>query len=265
MRGLNKKWLKKDLSFGEADYEKMHRAFWQNHEATTVYRVLPATQTEALVHRCRKRHVSVNSALYVAFLAAQSRVQGEGRDEDRNVLVPVDLRDYLRQRADEALGLYSSALRLRFVVPPDAPFWRATQLFDAEVKRRLTDKNVFASQRINALHPSLLDGLAFAMHGDLDDPMACGLVERVLGKMRTGILVSNLGRLELPVEYGDLRLAALRPPAIYAGNAEKALEVLTFDGRMHLTMTFDGRVVDEGTVRAVVDAAMGILGDPAGW
>jgi hypothetical protein len=84
--------------------------------------------------------------------------------------------------------------------------------------------------QMNALHPSLLDGLAFAMHGALDDPMAQRLVERVQGKMRTGILVSNLGRLDLPTDYGGLCLSAIRPPAIYAGNAEKAPELLTLGG-----------------------------------
>ena len=101
--------------------------------------------------------------------------------------------------------------------------------------------------------------LAFAMHGDLDDPMARKLVERVQAKMRTGILVSNLGRLDLPTDYGDLHLSAIHPPAIYAGNAEKALEVLTFGGRIYLTLTFDASAVGERTVRAVKDAALQLL------
>lgn len=102
------------------------------------------------------------------------------------------------------------------------------------------------------------------MFGALDDGMARRMAERVRAKMRTGMLVSNLGRLDLPLAYGDLRLEALRPPAIYAGNAQKALEVLTVGGRMHLTLTFDPARVAAETVRAVREAAMGILAAPDG-
>jgi hypothetical protein len=195
----------------------------------------------------------------VAFLAAQHRVQGgDGRGFD-NVLVPVDFRDHLAQQTGKALGLYASAVQLDFAYPAGKPFWAVAQDFDHRVQAQLTDQNIFASQRMNALHPSLLDGLAFAMFGDLDDDMARGLAERVRTKMHTGILVSNLGRLDLPLDYGNLHLEAIHPPAIYAGNAEKALEVLTIGGRMHLTLTFDRSVVPAETVRAVEETAMQIL------
>jgi NRPS condensation-like uncharacterized protein len=263
MNAMNKRWLKKGISFAEPDYRDMHSAFWKTHHGTVYAWSLTESETSALVRRCRQSDISVNSALYVAFLAAQHRVQGSD-ERFSNVLVPVDFRDYLTRRTGKALGLYASAVQLEFAYPADRPFWDVAADFDERVQAQLTEKNVFASQRMSALHPALLDGLAFAMFGDLDDPMAQRLVERVRGKMRTGILVSNLGRLDLPVTYGDLRLEALVPPAIYAGNAEKALEVLTVGGKMYLTLTFDRSVVAAETVTAVRDAAMQILIGPEG-
>jgi NRPS condensation-like uncharacterized protein len=255
---MNKKWLKKGISFTERDYQEMHSAFWKAHAGTVCSWSLAEPETSALVGRCRQRGVSVNSALYVAFLAAQHRVQGSD-ERFGNVLVPVDFRDYMTQHAGKALGLYASAVQIQFPCPADRPFWAVAADFDERVQEQLTEKNVFASQRTSALHPRLLDGLAFAMFGDLDDPMARRMVGRIQAKMRTGILVSNLGRLDLPVDYGDLRLDALIPPAIYAGNAEKALEVLTVGGRMYFTLTFDRSAVAAGTVRALRDRAMQIL------
>jgi hypothetical protein len=180
-------------------------------------------------------------------------------------LVPVDFRDYLTQRVGEALGLYASAIQLQFEYEADKPFWAAAQAFDEVVRQQLTNKHIFASQRMNALHPSLLDGLAFAMFGELDDKMVRRLAERVRTKMRTGVLVSNLGKPDLALDYGDLHLEAIIPPAVYAGNAEKALEVLTIGGRMFLTLTFDQSVVPGDTVGAVRDAAMQILTSPGSW
>jgi len=103
------------------------------------------------------------------------------------------------------------------------------------------------------------------MFGELDDRMARGLADRVQRKMHTGMLMSNLGRLDLPLDYGDLHLEALIPPAVYAGNAEKALEVLTLGGTMYLTLTFDPSVIAGDTVSAVKDTAVQILAQSAGW
>ena len=265
MRRVNRRWLKKGISFDESDYQDLHRRFWEKHEAAIFSWFLTGQETSALVARCRQRKISINSALYAAFLVAQHRVQGGDRDEFSNVLVPVDFRDYLTQDASKALGLYASALQLRFDIEPGKPFWETAQNLGARIKQQLTDKNVLASQRMNAFHPSLLDGLAFAMFGELDDKMARGLVERIRGKMRTGILVSNLGRLDFSTDYGDLFLAAIIPPAIYAGNAEKALEALTIGGKLYLTLTFDESNVSRETVNEVKKVAMQILTEPDGW
>jgi hypothetical protein len=87
MQVMNKKWLRKGISFSEGDYRDLHRAFWEKHEATILSWSLTESETSALVWHCRQRQVSVNSALYVAFLAAQDRVQGKTVVGHDNVLV----------------------------------------------------------------------------------------------------------------------------------------------------------------------------------
>ncbi len=265
MKMMNKKWLAKGFGFDEADYHKLHQNFWRERQAKVLTWALSKEQTSVLVERCRMENASVNSAVYAAFLAAQDKAQDTSQDFYKNVMVPVDFRDYLTQEVGKALGLYASAVKLQFRHDPETPFWETVRILDRSINKKLTEKNIFASQRSNALHPNLMDGIAHAMFGDFDDDMAQNLAERMQNEVRTGILVSNLGRLDLPSQYGYLQLAWIKPPAVYAGNAEKALEVLTIGGRMHFTLTYGEMEITDTIVEQVKKIATEILTRGADW
>ncbi len=265
MRSVNKRWLAKGLSFDEGDYQLLHQNFWKDREAKILSWALSEELTSALVQRCRVENASVNSAVYTAFLAAQHQVQDTRRDFYDNIMVPVDFRDYLAQKTGRALGFYASAVKLRFKYDGDQPFWETVRSLDRSVRKQLTEKNIFASQRTNAFHPSLMDGIAHAMFGDLGDEMAQKLAGRMQDEARTGILVSNLGRLDIPTKYNHLDLTWIKPPAVYAGNAEKVLEVLTVAGRMHFTLTYGEMDIADEAVEQVKSIATKILAGEGGW
>jgi NRPS condensation-like uncharacterized protein len=262
---MNKKWLAKNLRFGEADYQKLHRKFWKDRQAQVLSWSLSREQTAVLIERCQMEHVRVNSAIYAAFLAAQHQCQQTSLDYYKNVMVPVDFRKYLNRDISQALGMYASAVKLQFKYDATKPFWETVGVLDRKIQRKLTEKNIFASQRSRLFHPSLMDGIAQAMFGDFRDEMAQGLAERMQQEVRTGVLVSNLGRLDFPAQYKHLELEWIKPPAVYAGNAEKAVEVLTIAGRMHFTLTFGEMDISPSRVKQVKAAAMKILTDGADW
>jgi NRPS condensation-like uncharacterized protein len=176
-------------------------------------------------------------------------------------MVPVDFRNYLTQDIGEALGMYASAVKLQFKYDPDIPFWETVRSLDQKIKKQLTEKNIFASQRSGTLHPSLMDGIAHAMFGDLNDEMARNMAKRMQNAVRTGVLVSNLGRLDVPSQFNGLELAWISPPAVYAGNAEKAAEVLTIAGRMRFTLTYGEMDLADETVEHLRIAATKILAE----
>jgi hypothetical protein len=106
-----------------------------------------------------------------------------------------------------------------------------------------------------------MDGIAFAMFRNLQDEMACNMAERMQNAVRTGVLVSNLGRLDIPTQFNGLDLAWISPPAVYAGNAEKAVEVLTIAGRMRFTLIYGAINITDETVEHLRVAATKILTD----
>ena len=84
------------------------------------------------------------------------------------------------------------------------------RIIDKKIKQRLTNKNIFQGQRLNLLFPSLMDGLVFAKQGKLNDKMVLNLLKKKgWDKLFAGIIISNLGNLDIPVDYGNLHLEAV--------------------------------------------------------
>jgi NRPS condensation-like uncharacterized protein len=264
-RLVNKSWEKKEITFDERDFQDLHRTFWQRHEGRMLAWALTESQTSALVSRCREENVTVNSALVTAFVAAQNEVQSS-HERLNNVVVSVDYRNRLTRPVGEAFAFYASSVRPRLEYVPGESFWHVARTFHERIKDLLTDENVFSSQRLNGVHPSLLDGLVFAKYGKLDDKLAARLVERMgLNKVQASLLVTNLGRLTFPADYGPLHLAEMYGPYVYSDTVEKYWGVMTVGSRMYFTLCWGETIVDSDTVREVRDAAMNHLGKAVGW
>jgi NRPS condensation-like uncharacterized protein len=262
---VNWAWERKDIAFDPTDNRDLHRTFWQDHRGHMLAWALTEAQTSALVSRCRRERVTVNTALTTAFVAAQNQIEPP-RDYLNNVVVSVDFRDRLTRPVDGACAFYASAVRPELEYQPGTPFWDAARAFHTQIRQLLTDENVFESQQLSAFSPSLLDALAFVKYDKLEDKLARRMVERMgIDRIGASLVVTNLGRLDVPVSYGSRRLAALYGPYVYSDTIEKYLGVATVGGRMHFTLCSGERLIENETVEAVRDAAMDHLRRAAAW
>ena len=84
---------------------------------------LAESATSALVERCRREQVTVDSALWTAFLAAQYRVQGDSEAFRSQAGMAVSTRDGLSVPVGDALGFYASSLTAELKHDPRASFW----------------------------------------------------------------------------------------------------------------------------------------------
>jgi NRPS condensation-like uncharacterized protein len=262
---VNWAWERKDIAFDAADYRDLHRTFWQDHRGHMLAWALTEAQTAALVSRCRRERVTVNTALTTAFVAAQEQVEA-GRDYLNKIVVSVDFRDRLTRRVDEAFAFYASAVRPELEYQPGIPFWDVARTFHTQIQQLLTDENIFESQQLSAFSPSLLDALAFVKYDRLEDKLAQRIVERMgIDRITASLVITNLGRLDIPVNYGSRHLAALYGPYVHSDTVEKYLGVATVGGRMRFTLCSGETLIDNETVEAVRDAAMDHLRRAAGW
>jgi hypothetical protein len=89
--------------------------------------------------------------------------------------------------------------------------------------------------------------------GDLVSPE---MVSRSFLKVRYDLSISNLGRLDFPVQYGPLQLQALYGPSLGGNPEDIVLGVITIAGKIHFTLTFTKRKLNLTQAAGIKESAM---------
>jgi len=186
---------------------------------------LTADETAALVRRCRAEGVTVQAALCAAFLTPFAE-----RQPDRPVRraeIPVDLRSRLIRPVGDA---YASMVGLTIVDVDCAPgnLWDAARSAAAALAG-MRAADMFAVPPVTIPLTGKMLRPPWDIHYDLS--------------------ISNLGRIDIPAEYGELRLESIFGPVFPAtGPDHLILGVSTFGGRMRCT--YSSRRPDAGELMA---------------
>jgi hypothetical protein len=109
---IGQKWAEEGVFFDHQDYEILAKTYWDNYHHALFSIELSEAETRALVTRCRKEGVTVNSAFTAAFSGAQSFVQDERPYHARSIAA-ASLRDRLPNPPGEAVGYYALGVELR--------------------------------------------------------------------------------------------------------------------------------------------------------
>lgn len=245
---MNKKWMRKNIQFSQQDYNRMHESFWKKRQTCVILESITEDEFSPFIKQCRLEECSVNSAIYVAFLLAQLHVQHELNER---VLIPIDLRSYLSPPLEDVFGYFASALVIKNVIDGKIGFWETVRNFEKEVNRNKKIKNVFSFINTTLFEPSLLDAAIFAQNGNLEDEQALKLSAQIFNKLGTKLMVSNLGKIDIPKHYGELELLDIVPPILISGNSEKVIEFVTFGEHMNFSITHDPRIVTTQVVENV--------------
>ena len=279
---MNRKWAKEAVYFDQADYEALTEAYWANYHHELLSIELSEGETSALVARCRKEQVTVNTALTAAFSGAQSYVQGEQPYQAKTVIA-ADLRDRLPHAPGEGLGMYAGGVELKLEYEHERGFWENARQFHKKVKPAFTNKNMFGAI-LNWLYldPTICEAMSFKVLGNLvpsDSPrheklsafaqrrdVVLRLLQRdnldTLEAKYWGTAVTNLGRLDFPTAYGPLELERLimQPGGgIPLANANLVLGAVTCAGRLSLVVEYAREAVDAAIMQKVKDQAMAYL------
>jgi len=245
---MNNKWMKKNIQFSQKDYNRMHESFWKKRQTGVIVETITKDDFSPFLNQCRLKECSVNSAIYVAFLLAQLQVQQELNER---VLIPIDLRGYLSPPLENVFGYYASALVIKNVVDGKNGFWDSVRKFDKEVKRSKRMKNIFSFINTALFEPSLLDAAIFAQNGMINDKQALKLSDQIFNKLGTQLMVSNLGKIDIPKSYGELELLDIVPPILISGNTQKVIELATFNEHMNFSITHDPNIVSTKVIKDI--------------
>jgi NRPS condensation-like uncharacterized protein len=281
---MNQKWAEESVFFDHEDYKILTKAYWDNYNHEIFSIELSEEETSALVARCRKENITVNSALTAAFSGAQSFVAGE-KPYHAKIVVAASLRDRIPNPAGEGMGFYAGAVELKFKYNHKKSFWENALKFHRKIQPKFTNKNLF-SDILNWLYlePTMFEAFHFKKLGGLvpsdsiryeklsafskKEDVVLRILERdnieSLETKHWGTAVTNLGRLDFPKTYGALELDRLimQPGGgIPLANVNMVLGAVTCSGKLSLVVEYAEQAVDTETMRRAKDKAMEFLLD----
>ncbi|MCP4538636.1 MAG: hypothetical protein GY832_15995 [Chloroflexi bacterium] len=282
MNRINQKWQNDQIFFDQEDYADLNQAYWNKYTHQMLAIELSKAQTTALVERCRKENVTVNSALTAAFVGAQTIVQGE-KPHHSSIGVAGSLRDRLQRPIGQVMGFYAGITSLKYKYNGKSSFWENARRVHQKVKPLYTNKNLFQESLTWCyLDLGILEALTFKMIGGLVPPHATrydklsafskrdDLVSSILKREKMdsldqiimGTAVTNLTRMDFPTEYGALGLDRLimNPGGAFPlAMVNIVLGAVTCAGKLSLLVEYAEETIDTSTMEKVKDKAMEFL------
>jgi NRPS condensation-like uncharacterized protein len=281
---INKKWAQTRVFFDQEDYRTLSEAYWTKYTHQMLSVELSEDQTSALVDRCRKENVTVNSALTTAFVGAQYVVQGD-KPYHSSIGVAGNLRDRLQKPAGEVMGFFAGVVRPKCRYDVKIGFWENARRFHRKIRPLYTNKNLFQDPLTWCyLDPSILEALNFKRLGGLVPPdspryeklsafgkrddVVLALLKREkvdsLDRIFMGTAVTNLTRMDFPRTYGPLELDRLimNPGGAFPlATVHLVLGAVTCSGKLSLVIEYAEQAVDTRTMAEIKDKAMQFLLD----
>ncbi len=246
---INKKWAARDMRFSWSDMYRLHEEFWQHNTKIQVLAwAMEPDDTASLVERSRAEKVTVNSALWTAFLAAQYDIQVDRRRYRQRSALAVNTREKLRISAGESFGFYASSLTVKLPYSPRKSFWDNARKIHARISKELVRTNLFRMLSSEQIHPTLLDSLYFRKYGLLDSTIPNQFLRKMGWHQITyGYALTNVGRFDIPTSYGPLELEGVYGPLFYSDVEEKMVGVITVGGRLSFLHASRETVVGDAT------------------
>ena len=281
---IKKKWAEEIVFFDQEDYMVLTKTYWDNYQHELFSIELSEEETSALVARCRKENVTVNSAITAAFSGAQSFVAGE-KPHHAKTAIAASLRDRLLNPPGEAVGYYASGFELELKYNHRQSFWDNARKYHNKIKPNFTNKKVFGdlpgwlqmdSNIYEALNFKKLGGLVpidspryekLSDFGKREDVVVRLLQRAKMETLETKLLgpaITNLGRLDFPKTYGALELDRLimQPGGAFPlVHVNMVIGAVTCSGKLSLVLEYAEQSVDTATMEKIKDKAMEFLLD----
>ncbi|MEL7671345.1 hypothetical protein [Methanobacterium sp.] len=254
MRRVNRKWDKQQVLFDDVDYHDIHKAYTQKYKHRIIVEELSLSQTSDLVEWCHKNHVTVNSALSVAFLAGRRSIRGESSDNNHTIQIAVNIRDRFKKPVKRVFGLLASGIKFEFEYLPEKTFSDNVSLFHQKVQHELNGNKILEPLIGYYIDPTLVDGINFATYGRwLTDEFsryeklsgfiknksnkAVAISNQMVNNM-PGLMISNLGAIKTQKGYDSLKLDHLYFVTSSSPFLDIVAGVVTASGKLTLTLNY---------------------------
>ncbi len=278
---FNKKWQKEPIYFNQQDYESLTAAYWKRYKHCMISIELSESETSALVDRCRKEQVTVNSAISTAFAGAQKIIDTSRFNS--NIAVAGSLRNRLTKPVGEEMGFYAGAVTLKFDYDEKKDFWENGRAFHKKITSLYTNKKLFDDPMTwSLLNPCILESRDFKVLGKFvspDEPnysklssfaekedFVYSLLKREkiesIKNILLGTAITNLTRMDFPKTFGSLELDRLimNPGGAFPlPTVRIVVGAVTASGKLSILLEYAKETVDTATMEKIKDQATDFL------
>jgi hypothetical protein len=218
-----------------------------------VSKTLLKDETEKLVTRCRKEKTSVHGALCAAYFQAVVEFSQKKQDKKDPRIIgcmsPVDMRPHFEVPPGDDMGYYIGlAFHNQLIGTDESTFWSAAR----EVKESLMAEIKYGGDIV------VTHGI-----GKLLDIYPPGLdLARGVVEANPVTIATNMGRVNIPDHYCDLKLEGIHFPLAIQGLSVTTIAVTTFQGHMVINFLYtypffskqDGEVMAENMMKRLKGA-----------
>ncbi len=188
---------------------------------------LPQAETSQLINRCKQEQTSVHAALCTACLLALNEIKEVNQSCIQKVASPISIRNRLSLPVGESFGFFAGRIISSVNYKLGMDFWDMARNFKQDLTNQIRDdKLAILFFRTKAILPivanSTLRKYFFSILKFFDN-----------GKLNYDLAVSNLGRLDFPIQYGSLTLEAMYGPIINTNEGENILGVCTIGNQLY--------------------------------
>jgi hypothetical protein len=208
-----------------------------------IHRQLNPELTQQLINRCRQEKTTVNSALCAAMMfAVASKINKGNRAKIRmNTLLAVDLRKRLESQINNHhMAVLVSNIMGFHTLKRNKSFWELArevkQTMETSIQRGDIFKTILVAQQ--------MINFCFTFP------------QQLVGT----VLLSNIGKVNIPQDYGQLELEEISfasSQALYAGMLTS--HTATFRGKMMLNFVFSEPSISREKMEDLVNNCMGYL------
>lgn len=202
---------------------------------------LSPEETDRLVSCCRKEQTSVHGALCASFLLSIAQEVSLADGVVLKCMSPLSLRNHLIPPIGEDFGAYYTRELTYHNIQPGRDFWEVAREAKHQLNQVLTNGKIYAGVlKVSEFLSTKPDAIALRQY-----------VNELIGSELT---VTNLGRLNIPEQFGLLQLRQLH--LTVAGIAPIIVGVATLGGKMFVTVRYLKMAIASATAVRINQGAM---------
>ncbi|NES05924.1 MAG: hypothetical protein F6K22_25820 [Okeania sp. SIO2F4] len=204
-----------------------------------IQKQLNPSLTQQLIQRCKQEKLTVQGAISSAMMLALAKnLEPKDRDFYFSCFFPVEMRRKVNYPVgDEQMGILISALTCFYTVNQKMPFWELAKQATEQIKERIKTPEIYNS----------VFSFCQALEDYLDHPE----------KTTHSILISNIGKVKIPSEYGDLKLEEISfAPAITIFGNIFDVNVSTFQEKMFFNFVYSKPLVSDAFMEKLIEESI---------